>query len=66
MPDDDIHKDDFETDESSERQLTESMKRIAGYIAEFQAKYRQLEEEQRKRRERKGACAHGRETGEAK
>jgi hypothetical protein len=53
MPDDEIPKDEFEIDESSE-QITESMKRIAGYIAEFQAKYRQLELEQRKRRERRG------------
>jgi hypothetical protein len=53
MPDDDIPKDEIEIDGSSD-ELTASMKRIAGYIAEFQAKYRQLEEEQRKRRERKG------------
>jgi hypothetical protein len=30
---------------------TAAMKRIAGYILEFQAKYRQLEEEQRRQRE---------------
>jgi hypothetical protein len=53
MPDDEIPKDDIDFDESSD-QITESMKRIAGYIAEFQAKYRQLEQEQRKRRERRG------------
>jgi hypothetical protein len=52
MPDDDIPKDEIEIDEPSD-ELTESMKRIAGYIAEFQAKYRQLEEQQRKRRDGK-------------
>jgi hypothetical protein len=58
MPDDDTPKDDIESDETS-KQLTESMKRIAGYIAEFQAKYRQLEEEQRRRRERGGSRDQG-------
>ena len=47
------NQNDEKAEDESEERLAKSMERIQGYIREFQAKYRQLEEEQRLRKRRK-------------